>query len=42
MSEEQQETTDNEDGFVDALSAIVVIVLPVVTIVYWLSGLPTS
>ena len=33
---------ENEDGFADALSAVLVVVIPVMAIVYWLSGLPTS
>lgn len=39
MSEDNQQ---NEDAFADALSAVLVVVIPVVGIIYWLSGLPTS
>jgi hypothetical protein len=41
MSEENQEA-GNEDSFADAISAVAVVVIPVIVIVYWLSGLPTS
>ena len=41
MSEENQDRV-NEDSFADAISAVAVVVIPVVAIVYWLSGLPTS
>ena len=41
MSEENQDQV-NEDSFADAFSAVAVVVIPVVAIVYWLSGLPTS
>ena len=41
MSEEKQDQV-NEDSFADAISAVAVVVIPVVAIVYWLSGLPTS
>jgi hypothetical protein len=41
MSEENQDQV-NEDSFADAISAVAVVVIPVVAIVYWLSGLPTS
>ncbi len=36
------ENNQNEDAFVDAISAVLVVVLPVVAVVFWLSGLPTS
>ena len=32
----------NEDALVDVLSAITLVLIPVVAIVFWLSGLPTS
>jgi hypothetical protein len=41
MSEDQQ-TTDNdsdENAFFDAMSAVAIVLIPVVTIVYWLSGM---
>jgi hypothetical protein len=41
MSEENQDQ-GSEDGFADAISAVAVVVIPVVAIIYWLSGLPTS
>lgn len=41
MSDESTKP-ENEDGFADALSAVALVVLPVVAIVYWLSGMPTS
>lgn len=34
--------TTNEDSFADAVTAVLVVVIPVVTIIYWLSGMPTS
>jgi len=45
MSDESTEElakTENEDGFADALSAVAIVVLPVMAIVYWLSGMSTS
>lgn len=41
MSDET-ENNQNEDAFADALSAVLVVAIPVVTIIFWLSGLPTS
>ena len=41
MSEESQ-TPENEDAFADAVSAVLIVVIPVMAVVYWLSGLPTS
>ena len=38
MSEEKT----NEDGFADALSAVLIVVIPVIAVIYWLSGMPTS
>lgn len=38
----ETENNQNEDAFADALSAVLVVVIPVVTIIFWLSGLPTS
>ena len=40
MSEEMQEN-GNEDAFADAVSAVLVIVIPVLGIIYWLSGMPS-
>lgn len=42
MSEENNVENANEDSFADALSAVLIIVIPVVAVIYWLSGLPTS
>ncbi|MFT7222242.1 MAG: hypothetical protein ACI8Z1_003866 [Candidatus Azotimanducaceae bacterium] len=43
MSDEsQEEPSAKKDGFVDVLSVVLIIVIPVVTVVYWLSGLPSS
>jgi hypothetical protein len=46
MSEEnpiaENSAPENEDAFVDAVSAVAVVVIPVIFVVYWLSGLPTS
>ena len=36
------ESTKSENGFGDAFAAVALVVLPVVAIVYWLSGMPTS
>ena len=33
---------ENKNGFGDAFAAVALVVLPVVAIVYWLSGMPTS
>jgi|TARA_B110000977_G_scaffold97659_1_gene128577 hypothetical protein len=41
MSDESTKP-ENEDGFSDALAAVALVVLPVIAIVYWLSGMPTS
>jgi len=32
----------NSDSVADSISAILIILIPVVAIIYWLSGLPTS
>ncbi len=41
MSDNEQTTENNpsEDGFVDAISAVAIVLIPVVTIIYWLSGM---
>ena len=41
MSENQQATDNDSDdnGFVDAMCAVAIVLIPVVTIVYWLSGM---
>ncbi len=38
MSDEQQ---SNENSVADAVSAVLIVVIPVIAIVYWLSGMPT-
>ena len=40
MSEENHDY--DEDAFTDAVSAVLIVVIPVITVVYWLSTLPTS
>jgi hypothetical protein len=39
---EESTKPENENGFADAVAAVSLVVLPVVAIVYWLSGMPTS
>lgn len=39
MSEDKPK---NEDAFADAVSAVLVVMIPVAAVIYWLSGLPTS
>jgi hypothetical protein len=41
MSDELQDA-NNEDKLVDAISAVAVVVIPVIAVIYWLSGMPTS
>ena len=40
MSDEDQATSDksSEDGFVDAIAAIALVIIPVLAIIFWLSG----
>ena len=40
MREENQQ--QDEDGVTDSMAAVAVVVIPVIAVVYWLSGLPTS
>ena len=40
MSEENHQ--QEKDGAVDAMAATAIVVIPVVAVVYWLSGLPAS
>ncbi len=40
MSVENQQ--QDEEGVTDAMAAVAVVVIPVIAVVYWLSGLPTS
>ncbi len=43
MSDESAPVEENnEDSTADALAAIACVVIPVISIIYWLSGLPTS
>ena len=43
MNEDMNETGNkNEDARVDAVAAILIIVIPVLGIIFWLSGLPAS
>ena len=43
MSEENSAPeADNEDSAADAISAVAMIVIPWVAVIYWLSGLPVS
>ena len=41
MSEDQQATDNDSDdnGFVDAMCAVAIVVFPVVAVIYWLSGM---
>lgn len=41
MSDEPQDA-NNEDKLVDAISAVAIVVIPVIAVIYWLSGMPTS
>lgn len=40
MSDNEQATTDNSsaDGFVDAIAAMALVIIPVLAIIFWLSG----
>ncbi len=40
MSDSQQPQEANEDAMADVLSALACVLIPVITIVYWLSGMP--
>lgn len=33
---------ENDDSFSDATAAVAVVVIPVLAVVYWLLGMPTS
>ena len=39
---EKEGSDKNPDSVVDSISAVLIILIPVVAIIYWLSGLPTS
>lgn len=41
MSDEST-NSENENAFADAFSAVAIVVLPAIAIIYWLSGMPTS
>ena len=41
MSDESTQP-ENDDGFAAASAAVAIVVLPVLAIIYWLSGMPTS
>jgi hypothetical protein len=41
MSDESTQP-ENEDGLADAFAAVAIVVIPVLAIIYWLSGMPTS
>ena len=40
MREKKQH--DEEDAVADSVAAIALVIIPVVAVIYWLSGLPTS
>ncbi len=40
MTEEDQH--HEEDAIADSTAAIALVIIPVVAVIYWLSGLPTS
>ena len=37
-----EEEGHEEDSVIDALAATALVVIPVVAVIYWLAGLPTS
>ena len=41
MSDDEQTTTKrtDDDGFVDAIAAIALVIIPVLAIIFWLSGI---
>jgi len=41
MNDDEQTTTKStdDDGFVDAIAAIALVIIPVLAIIFWLSGL---
>ncbi len=41
MSDDERATTDSDDdnGLVDAIAAIALVIIPVLAIIFWLSGL---
>ena len=41
MSEENNEAV-NEDGTTDAVSTVLIILIPVMAVIYWLSSMPSS
>ena len=40
--DEKEGLEKNPDSIADSISAILIILIPVIAIIYWLSGLPTS
>ena len=42
MSDEDSRDSGNKDAFADAFSAVLIVLIPVITVIYWLSGLPVS
>ena len=40
--EPKEDMEKNSDSIADSISAVLIILIPVVAIIYWLSGLPTS
>jgi len=40
MSESDKDTTErsDKDGFVDAMAAVALVIIPVLAIIFWLSG----
>ena len=40
--DEKKGLDENPDSVADSISAVLIILIPVVAIIYWLSGLPTS
>ena len=41
MGDSEQATTDKsrEDSFVDAIAAVALVIIPVLAIIFWLSGM---
>jgi len=41
MSDNEQATTNgkDDDGFVDAIAAVALVIIPVLAIIFWLSGM---
>jgi hypothetical protein len=41
VSMDQQSEQKNSDATADALSAVAIVLIPVVGVIYWLSGMPS-